>query len=96
MKSGITCTQAHFPLLLEPPFPPVTHPAAVTARRQPILAAAARATAAGCRGAGDGPSSPGNQTCYPPGIRRARGQRAPAGRERKADWGAESMAADAG
>ena len=96
MKSGITCTQAQFPLLLEPPFLNVTHPAAVTARRQPILAAAARATAAGCRGAGDGASSPGNQTCYPPGIRRARGQREPAGRERKADLGAESMAADGG
>lgn len=64
--------------LLELPFPIFTHLAAVTARFQPILAAAARMTAAGCQGADDGASSPGNRTCYPRGIRRARGQQAPA------------------
>ena len=62
--------------LLELPFPTFTHPAAVTARLRPMLAAAARMTAAGCQGAGDGASSPGNRTCYPRGIRRARGQQA--------------------
>ena len=58
-----------------------------------MLAAASRATTAGCQGAGDGTSSPGNRTCYPPGRRRVRGQRAPVGRERKADWGTERMVA---
>ena len=68
--------------LLELPFPTFTHPAAVTARLRPMLAAAARMTAAGCQGAGDGASSPGNRTCYPRGIRRARGQQAPAEKEK--------------
>lgn len=68
--------------LPELPFPTFTHQAAVTVRRQPMLAAAARMTAAGCQGAGDGASSPGNRTCYPRGIRRARGQQAPAEKEK--------------
>ena len=68
--------------LLELPFPTFTHLAAVTARLRPMLAAAARMTAAGFQGADDGASSPGNRTCYPRGIRRARGQQAPAEKEK--------------
>lgn len=95
MTSVIGCLLAPSPLLLELPFPTVTHRAALTARRQPALEAAARAAAAGCRGAGDGASSPENRICYPPGRRRAQGRREPAAQERKAACRAEGKAAGA-
>lgn len=63
------------------PLPAVSHPKAVTARRQPVLAAAGRAEDAGCRDAYDGASSPGNRTCCLPGTRRAQGRRTPADSE---------------
>lgn len=89
MKGDITCMHTRFPLLLGPPLPTDTHGAGGAARRQLVLAAALRMAAAGCRGAGDGASSPENRSCYPPEIRRAQGRRAPAGREKRADCGAE-------
>lgn len=89
-KGGIAGTQAQRPPPLGPRCTAVTHPAAATARRRPTLAAAARTGAAGCQDAGDGTSSPENQTCYPPGIHQGRGRRAPRGRgEEKANRGAK-------
>lgn len=64
------------------PLPAVSHQKAVTAQRQPVLAAAVSAEDAGCRDAYDGASSPGNRNCCLPGTHRAQGRRMPADSDR--------------